>query len=217
MSKIFFCDGLPAEDYALADAERFRRVAEEHDVDWTLEQAFKKWEEFSLDCDAGWTAMPGTDDGLWKTWTSFVARMKRASGFHQSEMGCMWPHRVDSPIYVYDQDSYDKYKSGEYQPPDHCICGAKIEYVTPVCLCLVRRGQMTGEMLMKVEMPISHVQVNLRGTDEELRTYKIDERTAKKLNAQADIRDEIDREEGAKLMEAVDEALNMPEDEKETT
>ena len=45
--------------------------------------------------------------------------------------------------------------------------------------------------------------LNVIEADEELQAYKIDERTAKKLNAQADIRNQIDREQGVKFIAAL--------------
>lgn len=83
------------------------------------------------------------------------------SDLYQSEQGCMWPHRVDSPIYVFDRDSFEKYESGEYKPPDHCVCGAKMEYVPPVTVVLVQHGRMTGEMILTLEVPLLFVKVDL--------------------------------------------------------
>lgn len=123
---------------------------------------------------------------------------------------CIWPHEVTGPIYVYDRDSFDKYRSGEYKLPNRCICGAEIDYAAPVCICLVERGEMKGEMIMEVKIPLNFLTVDLletQKTEDELSTYEIDERVAKKLNAQADIRDQIDREQGAKFVAAVEEAI----------
>ena len=72
----------------------------------------------------------------------------------QTVEGCMWPHHVTQPICVYDRDSLEKYKSGEYKPPVRCICGAEITYDAPVCVCLVEHGQLNGEMLIEVEVPV---------------------------------------------------------------
>jgi hypothetical protein len=83
------------------------------------------------------------------------------SDFYQSEQGCMWPHQINGPIHVYDRASYKKYLSGEYQPPDHCICGAEITYETPITVVLVQRGQMTGEMILTLEIPLTLVRVDL--------------------------------------------------------
>lgn len=79
MSEILFCDGLPSEDWALKDAERFQRVAKENGIEWTLEEAFKAWETLSLDYDAGWTQMPKEDEGLWSMWINFIERQKEES------------------------------------------------------------------------------------------------------------------------------------------
>jgi hypothetical protein len=115
----------------------------------------------------------------------------------------MWPHHVDSPICVYDRESFDKYKSGEFKHPTHCICGVELSYEEPVCICLVERGQMNGEMLVEVPILLTHVQLNL-GTDvgkteDELATYEVPERTQKKLRAEADLKDQA-------LKRALDEA-----------
>lgn len=79
------------------------------------------------------------------------------------EGGCMWPHHIDSPICVYDRESFDKYESGEYKPPTHCLCGVEISYDEPVCVALVEGGEMTGEMIITVEFPLTFVQLDLLG------------------------------------------------------
>jgi hypothetical protein len=114
--------------------------------------------------------------------------------FQTPEGGCMWPHHVDSPICVYDRESYEKYKSGEYKVPTHCICGVELSYEKPVCVCLVENEQLNGEMLLTVEYPLTHVQLNLgddvQKTADELQTYKIPERTQKKIKAEEDLKDQ---------------------------
>lgn len=114
--------------------------------------------------------------------------------FQTPEGGCMWPHHVDTPICVYDRESYEKYRIGEYKLPKHCICGVELSYDEPVCICLVEQGQMNGEMILEVPIPLTHVQLNL-GTDvgkteDELATYEVPERTQKKLRAEADLKDQ---------------------------
>lgn len=74
---ILWSDGLPADDWAVDDAERFQLVAAEHGVEWTLEEAFRAWETLSHDYDAGWMQMPKEDEGLWKMWIGFQDRRKR--------------------------------------------------------------------------------------------------------------------------------------------
>lgn len=78
-----------------------------------------------------------------------------------SEGGCEWPHYVDSPICVYDRDSFEKYQSGEYKVPTHCVCGAELIHEKPATVCLVEGGAMTGEMLLTLEMPLNNVQMRL--------------------------------------------------------
>jgi hypothetical protein len=73
--------------------------------------------------------------------------------FQTPEGGCMWPHHVDSPILVYDRDSFEKYKSGEYELPKHCICGVALSYEEPVCISLVLDDNLTWEMMMLVKIP----------------------------------------------------------------
>jgi len=79
----------------------------------------------------------------------------------QTPEGCMWPHHVTQPICVYDRESYEKYRTGEYRVPDHCICGAELTYDAPVCICLVENGQLNGEMLMEVEYPVEWVDLHV--------------------------------------------------------
>lgn len=81
--------------------------------------------------------------------------------FQTPEGGCMWPHHVDSPICVYDRESYEKYKSGEFKVPTHCICGVELSYDKPICVALVENDMLNGEMLLTVEMPLTYVQLNL--------------------------------------------------------
>ena len=103
---------------------------------------------------------------------------------------CPWPHEVDSPICVYDRESYEKYKTGEYKLPKRCICGAELTYVGHVAIALVEQGQLNGEMILQVEVPLRHVTLNLSDdvrVEDELKTYEIPERVQKKLNAQADL------------------------------
>jgi len=76
---------------------------------------------------------------------------------HGEKIECPWPHHVTSPICVYDMDSYQKYRDGTYKVPERCICGEKLTYEKPVCVCLVERGQMTGDMLMTVECPVKFI------------------------------------------------------------
>lgn len=80
---------------------------------------------------------------------------------HQTLEGCMWPHHVTTPICVYDRDSFEKYKSGEYKAPERCICGERITYDDPVCICLVENEQLNGEMIMRVEVPVQYVEMDL--------------------------------------------------------
>lgn len=84
-----------------------------------------------------------------------------ANGHVMVRDACIWPHEVDSPICVYDRESYDKYASGEYKLPKRCICGAELTYVGHVCVALVEQGEMTGEMIVQVEVPLRHVTLNL--------------------------------------------------------
>ena len=73
----------------------------------------------------------------------------------------MWPHEVDEPIRVFDEESFKKYKSGEYKVPKVCVCGAPITYIEPVTVVLVKQGQMTGDMIMEMSIPLTHVTLNL--------------------------------------------------------
>ena len=74
---------------------------------------------------------------------------------------CPWPHFVDTPICVYDRDSYDKYQTGEYQLPKRCICGATLVYDKPVTLCLVEHGKTVGEMLLELEYPLTFIRTDV--------------------------------------------------------
>lgn len=74
---------------------------------------------------------------------------------------CPWPHLVDEAIYVYDRESFEKYKSGEYKRPERCICGAKISYADPVCICLVEQGKLQGDMIVEVPIPLKHLTLDL--------------------------------------------------------
>ena len=74
---------------------------------------------------------------------------------------CPWPHFVDTPICVYDRDSYDKYQTGEYQLPKRCICGATLVYDKPVTLCLVEHGKTVGEMLLELEYPLTFIRTDI--------------------------------------------------------
>ena len=78
-------------------------------------------------------------------------------------MSCIWPHTVEGPVCVYDRESFEKYEIGEYKLPIRCFCGAEIEYVAPVCICLVENGLMTGNMIMKVEIPITFLERDVVG------------------------------------------------------
>lgn len=71
---ILYDDGLPADEEDLADATRFARVAGERGYTWSVKEAFKNWEEHSLDYAAGWLTMPKTDDDLWKDWEGHLRR-----------------------------------------------------------------------------------------------------------------------------------------------
>lgn len=79
---------------------------------------------------------------------------------------CQWPHHVDSLICVYDRDSYDRYQSGEYQLPTRCICGASLVYDKPVCIALIEGGQMTGEIQLELEFPLTLIKQDLRDSAE---------------------------------------------------
>jgi hypothetical protein len=80
---------------------------------------------------------------------------------HQALEGCMWPHHVTQPICVYDRDSFEKYKSGEYKLPRRCICGAELTYDEPVCICLVEHEQLNGEMIIEVPFPVQRLTLEL--------------------------------------------------------
>ena len=71
---------------------------------------------------------------------------------------CPWPHVVLSPICVYDRDSFDEYRTGEYEVPKRCICGARLVYEKPVVICLVEHGKMTGEMQLEMKYPLTRLQ-----------------------------------------------------------
>jgi|GEM_PF-4862574 len=81
--------------------------------------------------------------------------------FQTPEGGCMWPHHIDSPICVYDRESYEKYRSGEYKVPTHCICGVELSYEKPVCVALVENDMLNGEMILHIEMPVTYVRLDL--------------------------------------------------------
>lgn len=74
---------------------------------------------------------------------------------------CPWPHEVDSPICVYDRESFEKYKSGEYKLPKHCICGAELTYVGQVVIALVEHGQLNGDVIIQVDVPLTHLMITL--------------------------------------------------------
>jgi len=94
--------------------------------------------------------------------------------FQTPDGGCMWPHHVDSPICVYDRESYEKYKSGEYKLPKHCICGAELSYDKPHSIVLVEDGQMNGEMLLTVEVPPHQLNISLT-LDDDVQKIKAEE------------------------------------------
>jgi hypothetical protein len=91
----------------------------------------------------------------------FVSGEEVKVKFQTPEGGCMWPHHVDSPICVYDRESYDKYESGEYKLPKRCLCGVELSYDKPVSVVLVEHGEMTGEMVLTVEYPLQRVVLSL--------------------------------------------------------
>lgn len=74
---------------------------------------------------------------------------------------CPWPHEINSPICVYDRGSYEKYKTGEYELPKRCICGAELTYVEPVLIALVVQDQMTGEVIAQTKMPVRFLTIDL--------------------------------------------------------
>jgi hypothetical protein len=75
-SDLHYSDGIPADLFALADAKRFQRMAQSMDHDWTLEEAFKNWEEYSHDMNAGWMTMPERPADIWITWLKYQGRKK---------------------------------------------------------------------------------------------------------------------------------------------
>jgi hypothetical protein len=129
---------------------------------------------------------------------------------HQTLEGCMWPHHVTKPIFVYDRDSFEKYKSKEYKLPERCVCGAELTYDEPVCICLVEQGQMNGEMLVEVPIPMKYITLELgegvdprsvdvrrlavpeqlQKTEEELATYELPEGMRRKIEAEEDLKDQ---------------------------
>jgi len=75
-SDLHYSDGTPADLFALADAERFQRMALSMNYDWTLKEAFKNWEEYSEDMNAGWMGMPKRPADIWITWLKYRGRKK---------------------------------------------------------------------------------------------------------------------------------------------
>ena len=73
---------------------------------------------------------------------------------------CSWPHEVGT-IYVYDRESFEKYSSGEYKPPVRCLCGEEIKYEDALTFVLIEQGDMTGEMIVQVPIPLTHVTLDL--------------------------------------------------------
>lgn len=122
---------------------------------------------------------------------------------------CPWPHVVTSPICVYDRDSYDKYQTGEYEVPKWCICGAALVYDKPVVICLVERGEMTGDMQIEIEYPLARIQQDiLHESDEEFDRLRKEPESVSCISGEVVVR-EATKEEQLKALDNLIEKVGQ--------
>lgn len=67
--------GIPAHSEEILSAERFQRVARDNGQNWSLKEAYQRWEDISSRYELNWIAMPRSDVDLWNVWLQFSSMM----------------------------------------------------------------------------------------------------------------------------------------------